>query len=157
MANTMRWRYGDTNPVLLPVESTSEIEIGDLVFLDTGFAKPATGLVDQGSTLLNQTGFQDAFVGVAMQASPLGEANSVRIATTGVFEFDCDSATWELGSLAAVATDASGNSLYDQKVVEGSTESASLGRCVKQAVSATTRVLIDVVGTVTRGGVQSQE
>ena len=41
MADTMRWRYGDTNPVVAPVDSATVIEIGDLVYLDTDDAKPA--------------------------------------------------------------------------------------------------------------------
>src|SRR3954466_1580321 len=35
MSNTMRWRYGDTCPVMLPVDSATVIEIGDMLFLDT--------------------------------------------------------------------------------------------------------------------------
>ena len=42
MANTMRWRYGDTCPVVLPVDSATVIEIGDMVYLDTDDAKPAS-------------------------------------------------------------------------------------------------------------------
>ena len=49
MANTMRWRYGDTNPVMLPVDSATVIEIGDLVYLDTDDAKPASAQADQGT------------------------------------------------------------------------------------------------------------
>ena len=45
----MRWRYGDTYPVVLPVDSATVIEIGDLVYLDTDDAKPAVGQADQGS------------------------------------------------------------------------------------------------------------
>ncbi len=39
MANTMRWRYGETNPIMIPVLVGYVIEIGDLVYLDTGTAK----------------------------------------------------------------------------------------------------------------------
>ncbi len=31
MTDKMRWRYGDTNPVVAPVDSATVIEIGDLV------------------------------------------------------------------------------------------------------------------------------
>jgi hypothetical protein len=47
MADTMRWRYGETNPVLVPVDSRTVIEIGDLVYLDTDDAKPASAQADQ--------------------------------------------------------------------------------------------------------------
>ena len=49
MANTMRWRYGDTCPVMLPVDSATVIEIGDLLYLDTDDAKPAGLPADQGT------------------------------------------------------------------------------------------------------------
>ena len=73
MANTMRWRYGDTNPVMLPVLTATVIQIGDLVYLDTNNAKPASSIPDQGSLAQNQQAFKQAFVGVAMQASTLGD------------------------------------------------------------------------------------
>ena len=55
MANTMRWRYGDTCPVMLPVDSATVIEIGDMVYLDTDDAKPASAQTDQGTKLVEPT------------------------------------------------------------------------------------------------------
>ena len=92
VANTMRWRYGDTCPVMLPVDSATVIEIGDLVYLDTDDAKPASAQADQGTEAANQELFHDKFAGVAMQASRSGDTQPIRVATTGVFEFDCLSA-----------------------------------------------------------------
>ena len=54
MANTMRWRYGDTSPVMLAVDSATVIEIGDLLWLDVDDAKPASAQGDQGSEGANQ-------------------------------------------------------------------------------------------------------
>ena len=155
MANTMRWRYGDTNPVVLPVAEGVAVEIGDLVYLDQGEAKPASALPDQGSALLNQYEFQDYFVGVAMQASPAGEASSIRIATSGVFEFDAAAEARGLGALVGVETEPSGDRLYDQRV-ETATEAAyAIGRAAKQDAAASSRVLVDIVSTVMRGGPQT--
>ena len=70
MANTMRWRYGDTNPVVLPVDSATVIEIGDLVYLDTDDAQPAARRPTSGTEAANQELFHDKFAGVAMQRSP---------------------------------------------------------------------------------------
>ena len=44
MSNVMRWRYGDTNPVVLPVASSTVIEIGDFVYQSSGAALPASEL-----------------------------------------------------------------------------------------------------------------
>lgn len=155
MANTMRWRYGDTCPVQLPVAAEVEIEIGDLVYLDAGAALPASAQADQGSSVLNLSTFQDGFVGVAMQASPLGTASTIRIATTGVFEFDCDAMTNELGNALSVGVDLAGEQLIDQKVADAATLATAIGRCAKRVPVASTRVLVDIVSTVMKGGPQA--
>ena len=41
MSDKMRWRYGETNPVVAEVDSTTVIEIGDLLYLDGDDVKPA--------------------------------------------------------------------------------------------------------------------
>lgn len=155
MANMMRWRYGDTNPVMLAVDSATVIEIGDLIYQDTDDAKPASTLSDQGTAALNQQALQGGFVGVAMQCSSAGETNAIRVATSGVFEFDCGSATFEVGDLLGASEDADGTALEDQKLVTVSVVSAAIGRCAKRVNPAGTRVLIDVVSTVMKGGVQA--
>lgn len=155
MANTMRWRYGDTNPVMLPVLSDTVIEIGDLVYLDTNNAKPASSLADQGTLLMNQATFRDNFVGVAMQASQSGDVASIRIATSGVFEFDSDTNAYELGELIGPSENTAGNALEDQKIEGVSSIGNALGRCAKRVQPASSRVLIDVVSTIMRGGAQA--
>ncbi|MCA9239024.1 MAG: hypothetical protein KDA37_02440 [Planctomycetales bacterium] len=155
MANKMRWRYGDTNPVQLEVDASTAVEIGDLVYQNTNLALPASELADQGTPALNQEMFHDAFAGVAMQCSPAGEAGPVRVATTGVFEFDCDAATFEVGDLIAVAENAAGDALEDQKVIATGSEPTAIGRCVRRAPNAVSTVLVDVVSTLVKGGVQA--
>jgi len=155
MANSMRWRYGDTNPVMLPVEAATIIEIGDLVYLDTDNAKPASALADQGTEGANQQSFQDAFLGVAMQCSSADEANSIRVATSGVFEFACDTATFEVGDLLGPVEDAGGTALEDQKLGSVGSVGTALGRCVKRVNPAGTKVLLDIASTVMKGGPQA--
>jgi hypothetical protein len=154
MSNTMRWRYGDTNPVMMPVVAEAAIEIGDLVFLQSGSAYPASNLEDAGSEAGNQEAFHDAFIGVAMQCSPADSTDPIRIATSGVFEFDCASAAFDVGDLIGVDEASSGVQLEDQVVVDVATANLAIGRCAKQVNPAATRVLVDVVSTVLRGGPQ---
>ena len=92
MADVMRWRYGETNPIVLPVDAATVIEIGDLVYLDTDDAKPAAAQADEESEAANQQAFHEKFAGVAMQRSRAGDVEPIRIATTGVFELACASA-----------------------------------------------------------------
>ena len=155
MANTMRWRYGETSPVMLPVDSATVIEIGDLLYLDTDDAKPASAAPDQGTELANQQVFHDIFAGVAMQASAAGDTQPIRVATSGVFEFDCLSATLEVGDLIAPDEDAGGTALLDQTVAKVTATNAAIGRCAKRVNPAGTRVLVDIVSAVLRGGPQA--
>lgn len=155
MANVMRWRYGDTSPVMLAVDADTVIEIGDLLWLDTDDAKPASAQADQGTEALNQELFKDTFAGVAMQASPAGQAGMVRVATSGVFEFDCDAATFEVGDLLAPSENATDDALVNQKVKQVASVSSGFGRCAARANPARTRVLVDIVSAVMKGGPQA--
>lgn len=155
MSNVMRWRYGETNPVVLSVASESVIEIGDLVYMD-GTLKPANTTTYGVSLAATQETFHDKFAGVAMQQSRPGDTASIRVATTGVFEFHCASATFEVGTRIGVAKHASESALLNQQVVAvnvGNPE-RSIGYCAKRVNPAGTTVLVDIVGTLTHAGPQ---
>ena len=154
MANTMRWRYGDTNPVMMPVTESTVVQIGDLIYQVSGLARPASQLADLGTEVANQEAFHDAFVGVAMQASPTGVADPVRVATSGVFEFDCLSATAEVGDLWGVDEDGSGAALLSQTVAKVATPNLAIGRGARRINPAVNRALVEIESTVMRGGPQ---
>jgi len=154
MSDKMRWRYGDTNPVMAAVDSATVVEIGDLVFQDTDDAKPASAQADQGSETANQELFAHKFLGVAMQRSRSGDTAPIRVATTGVFEFDCPSGTFELGDLVGADENASGDALLNQQVAKVAASKYAIGRVAKRAAAATTSVLVDIRSTVMTGGVE---
>ena len=153
MSDKMRWRYGDTNPVVAAVDSGTVIEIGDVVWLDTDNAKPASDQADQGSETDNQTLLSSNFLGVAMQRSRSGDTDPVRVATTGVFEFDCPSGTFELGDLISVDENSGGTFLLNQQVDSVADSAYAVARVAKREPSATTSVLIDIRSTIMTGGV----
>jgi len=153
MSDKMRWRYGDTNPVVAAVDSSTVIEIGDLVYQDTDDAKPASSQADQGTETANQDLFVDNFLGVAMQRSRSGDTDPIRVATTGVFEFDCPSGTFELGDLVGVDENSQGDALLDQQVDAVSASQYAVGRVAKRVATAATSVLVDIRSTVMTGGV----
>lgn len=155
MANTMRWRYGDTSPVMLPVDSATVIEIGDLVYLDTDDAKPASSQPDQGTKTSNQQLFHDIFAGVAMQASRSGDTSPIRVATTGVFEFSCASTTLEVGDLLGPDENGAGTALLNDTVAKVTNANEAVGRCAKRLNPAGTSVLVDLVSSVLKGGPQA--
>ncbi len=86
------WRRGEMNPVSAAVNAETVIEIGDLLWLTSNNAKSA-GV----AATLEQ--FKKYFLGVALQRSIKGDQSPIRVATTGIFEFDCDLHAWELGTL----------------------------------------------------------
>ncbi len=112
MADTMRWRYGDTNPVVTkPVASGVTIQIGDLVGQDSsGNVTPASALAWTTDLPTTQTAFHLTFLGVAMQRSLSADTDPIRVATSGVFEMACASATFNIGDLVGPAKD-TGNAL----------------------------------------------
>jgi hypothetical protein len=154
MSDKMRWRYGDTNPVVAAVDSDTVIEIGDVVWQDTDDAKPASSLPDLNTKAANQAALADKFLGVAMQRSRAGETAPIRVATTGVFEFDCANGTFELGDLIGADENAAGNALVNQQVAKVAASQDAIGRIAKRQAAATISVLVDILSTVMTGGVK---
>jgi len=153
MANTFRYRYGETNPVMVAVDSATVIEIGDLVYLDTDDAKPASSQADAGTEAGNQEAFHDLFLGVAEEQSRSGDTAEIRVATSGVFEFVCPAETRQLGQLIGVDEAGSGTALEDQVVDNVATANLAIGYVAKKTTTAT--VLVDIVSTIMRGGPQA--
>ena len=153
MSDRMRWRYGDTNSVVAAVDSATVIEIGDLLWQDTDDAKPASDQTDQGNEVANQQEFADNFLGVAMQRSRSIDATPIRVATTGVFEFDCPSGTFELGDLIGPIPNDTGK-LQDQAVGLVGKSECAIARVAKRSSTTTFSVLIDIRSTVMTGGIK---
>jgi len=160
MADNFRWRYGETNPVTCPVDSAQTISIGDLVWLYTDDVRKASSLPYTGGEATAQEALVDNFLGVAMQGSDSGDTDSIRVATTGVFEFATASDTFALGDLVAAASNTDGDALEDQKVMslgDGHADAdvpRAIGRCAKAEASAVTTVLVQIKSTVFTGGYQ---
>lgn len=154
MSDKMRWRYGDTNPVIAAVESATVIEIGDLVYQDGDAAKPATALPNQTSQSADQSKLADLFLGVAMQRSRAGDSEPIRVATTGVFEFDCASSTFRLGDLLGAEKNAGNTGLLSQQVAKVTLPKEAVGRVARREPTAATTVLVDIRSTVMTGGVE---
>jgi hypothetical protein len=153
MSDKMRWRYGDTNPVIAAVDANTVIEIGDLVYQEVDDVRPAAMQTDQGTKIANQELFSNKFLGVAMQRSRAGETAPIRVATTGVFEFDCPSQAFELGDFVGVDENLSGTALMNQQVAKVALAKYAVGRDAKRQAASTT-VLIDIRSTVMTGGVE---
>ncbi len=154
MSDKMRWRYGDTNPVVAAIDSSTVIEIGDLVWQATDDVRPASDLTDYGSEWANQAQFAAMFLGVAMQRSRDGDTTPIRVATTGVFEFDCPSGAFELGNLIGGDENGTGDGLLDQQVSLVTDSQFAIGRIARREPNAVTSALVDIRSTIMTGGVE---
>lgn len=153
--NGTEWIGGNVETVLSPVDSATVIAVGDLVYLDTDDAKPASSLADTGTEAGNQEGFHDLFLGRALQASANGETTPILVATKGRFTYTCPSATFEVGSLIGMSENAGGTALLPQQVEGVATANLAIGRCAKRVNPAGTSVEIEIVSTIMHGGPQT--
>ena len=155
MANVLRWRYGATNPVMMPVDSAQVIEIGDLVWQNTDDVRPASASTYAGGLATSQEALVDNFLGVAAQASASGDTAEIRVDTTGTFQFICASSTAEVGDLMGAADNTT--ALADQTVIEVEDVARAIGRCDKRNAAAATSVYVRIESSVMTGGAQNEE
>lgn len=156
--NNNRWREGDPQPVRIGVASATVINVGDIVCRNPSVltqAIPASALADTGTLLGNQQQLKKYFLGHASQRSIAGETDGIRVNTTGVHEYDCASATFNVGDLIGGAEVATGDALEDQKVVAVTADTAAIGRVEKLETTATTSVYVRIESTIMTSGVQS--
>lgn len=171
MGTTQRhqpYKFGDPYPVqTADVLSAVQIARGDLVgqtiaagitgatsgaTLTSGMPYPASDQVWDTNLATTQTAFKLQFLGVAMARSQTGETAPLTVNTAAVHEFDCASATFKNGDLVGPAKQ-SGNLLEDKKVVAVATTALAVGRVFGHHTSVT-KVLVEIFGTINRGGVQ---
>jgi len=153
MSHAMRWRYGDTQPVVATVDAQTSIELGDLLFWDGDDAKPAALQPDQGTEAANQQLFASKFLGVAMQASPSGESQPIRVATAGVFEFTTPGGSFDLGDWVGVDENAAGTALENQRLVKVTNSQLAIGRVARCSTNGST-VWVAICSTIMAGGVK---
>lgn len=129
MANKIRHLYGDDQPILVPVESATVIEIGDCVLLSSDYAIQASDLADAGDAAANREACADIFIGIAESASASGETELVRVGTAGVWLLTQKTAA-SINVGDAVEMYASADHCEDQTIVEGST--SPIGFCIEE-------------------------
>ncbi len=133
MASIARYVRGNCNPKPVLCDPSYPIEVGDLLFRETSnnLARPASAMINQGSETLNQQEFHNQFLGVALQKNgtqsgesvPLNStlvhspANTIEVATAGIFEFQlAAAASYNGGEYIAPANNAGGTALQNQVV-----------------------------------------
>ncbi len=133
--------------VKVPVNASTVINVGDMVWLDSDDAKPASETTWSTNLAGTQAAFKAKCLGVSLHASANGDTNDILVAYgEHVAEFDCDSATFEIGGLVGPAK-GSGNTIVNQKVATAVAGSA-IGIVHQRVNPASTRVLVKVISPI---------
>ncbi len=156
-----RYMHGDTRPRSVAVATAQAIGIGDVISLISNTALRGADVTWDTDTATTQTAQSAGFVGISVQqktanvARVFGNAedNVLVVASGGVWEFDCASATFEFGDRVGLAKQ-SGNLLESQKVVGVATDLLMIGRVAKRGTSIT-RVQVDLLGKLDPAARQS--
>src|SRR5687767_13661826 len=100
MSNQLRLRSGQVQLHKLRVDSGTVIEAGDMVFLNTDDVRPASAFAWNTDLATTQGNFAAVFLGIAHQQSASGDTEdvSVDLSPHSVYEFDVNSATYEVGA-----------------------------------------------------------
>jgi hypothetical protein len=141
----MRHRYGAQFLVHVAVDSATAISAGDLLFLDTDDAKPASSETWNTDLATTQANFTNHFLGIAQADHEAGSGAvtdfPVDISPMATYELDCDSETHEVGDLLGVAK-ATGNALLPAKLKKASAAAGACCRCTRRDPTAATRVYV---------------
>ena len=142
---SMRHRYGQQCIVRVAVDSATAIAMGDLVYLDTDDAKPASSETWSTDLAGTQAAFNNHFLGIA-QADHAANSGAVLdfpvdISSTSVYEMDCDSEAHEIGDMLAPIK-ATGNALVSNQLKKTTTAAGGCARCMRRDPSARDTVMV---------------
>lgn len=141
MSNQLRFRRGHVQLHQLRVDSGTIIEAGDLVYLDTDDIKPASDFTWDTDLATTQGTFAAVFLGVAQHQSADGDTDdvSVDVSPTSVYEFDVNSATYEVSD--ALGPDENSSALMNQQLEAASTGN-SIARAAEYKASASSTLRV---------------
>lgn len=144
---------GSTGTVAVTVATSKAVAKGDLCGMFAGTLVKASDETWDTDLATTQAAFVGRFVGAAGQAKAANAArvagnsadNQLAVHPEGVFEFDCDAATFEVGDLVGPAKQA-GNALESAKVVAVATPGRAVGRVYRRGANLT-RVQVKLLGS----------
>lgn len=144
---------GDERGIIYGIVSgDNNITAGDFMYLSIvdGAVEPFSDLSDGGTKAQNQAGARDVFVGVALRSYTTGNAiTTIPIATRGIFEFDCSSASFNIGDLVGPAGTGAASAVgLSNSIVEAvAFASLAIGKVARRGVSIT-RVQVEIASAV---------
>lgn len=137
MSDRLRYRKGQVALRKVAVDSATVIEAGDMVWLDTDDAKPASDYTWSSDLATTQAGFAAKFLGIAQEPSAAGETDDilVDVSPDSVYEFQCASATHVVG--APMGPDLVGSETLGDQTLEAAVATSAVARCAETTGTAT--------------------
>lgn len=137
----MRLRSGSPRLMSVRVDAATVVEVGDLVFLDTDDAKPASAFTWTTDLATTQANFADKFLGVShsqKKATDPAGTITVDIGPDATYEFAVASATYEIGDDLGPSKDPSANKLLNQQLEGVAASTQGIARAMEYKASAST-------------------
>lgn len=130
----LRFRSGQVHLRKVRVDAETVIAAGDLVWLDTDDAKPASDFAWTTNLATTQGLFAARFLGIAHQSSAAGQTDpiSVDVSSTSVYEFDVAPAAYEVGQ--PLGPDENSSALMNQQL-EAAVAPSAIARAAEYAPS----------------------
>lgn|SRR3990167_9046833 len=140
------YREGAQRLVRVPVDSTTVIAVGDLVWYDTDDAKPASDFTWDTNLATTQAAFAKKFLGVAVEAHTAAEGAtkthiSVDMSVDSIYSFACTSDTYMLGVPLGPAE---GSSTLSNTVLEDAVKASAIAFSAEHLATAGTLVKASV-------------
>lgn len=144
MANRLRFRSGQVQLIKVRVDSGTVIEAGDLVYLDVDDVKPASDYPWDTNLVTTQASFAAVFLGVAHQPSADGETESVSVDVSplSVYEFDTQSATYEMGDL--LGPDENASTLTSQQFEAVASSGDAIARAMQYKATSSSMLRVSI-------------
>ena len=151
MSNQLRFRSGQVHLHKVRVDSGTVIEAGDLVFLDTDDVKPASSFTWDTDLATTQSAFAASFIVVAHQQSASGDTDdvSVDLSPHAIYEFDVNSAVYEVGD--ALGPDENSSKLMDQQLEAVASGTLGIARAAEYKAAAATLLRVSFASAFQTG------
>ncbi len=161
MSKSLNWKWGETSPVSVEVASSTAVEVGDLLWLNTdGKAQPASAYAKATDLTGTQNAFALKFLGVAMQSNPASMEGRIRVATTGTFEFNddtSDASAEKLGTYMGPNLNSAATYLKSDALISVASAKYAVGRIVHLENVPSGKAYIAIRSTVLHGGVAGSD
>jgi hypothetical protein len=144
-------KFPELDHVPYPYAGSIAIDIGDLVFQQSGSLVPASSLTGQGSQAADATAYVPSFAGVARERKLTTDiAGWIDVTPFWVGDVPCPATVWQVGDLVTVAENEGGTGLQDQVLHATSDTAVAIGVCVQDSGGlATTTVRVFLESRVT--------